>query len=759
MADRVDAVREALALMDAQVARAFPGALAEHFARVCHDLAQAAPPGAVLAYARHAPAAVPFVGADAVLAMAGAVGEVARAAGRHAAIAFAAAAPAAARVTRDAPSFAGWVGAIALLAPSGAAPVVAVLKRSESLLEDLGATGFARWIQEGLRATEAAPERRAAFFALEGDAGRGARARAAGEIGFAELDRQLGLFATMLWGEIPLLQAAPPDADGRQRRASFAGTVIRLPPAFRGVAARDAANLYRAAVAHVMAHLRFGGARFPLGGLKPLQVALVSLIEDARVEHLARRELPGLGRLWLPHHVARRDGALGAASLLARLARALIDPAYDDGNPWVEKGRRLFAEAAAAWHDPAISRQLGNLLGNDLGQMRVQFNPRTHVVEPLYRDDNLGLWDFGDDGASDADAAALPRPARLESDAHRPPSPDAREAAGETDRIQTDRIQTGRIQTGRVRAVALDAAIGIPVARYPEWDHLIRAARHEWTTLVEYAPPIGDALALQARLGRRQALMERIAALIRGARISRPVRLRRQAEGEQIDLDAALAAAIERRAGLAPDPRVYARTERHSRDLAVVLLLDASRSTNDLVPGSGRRVLDLEVEAAALFGRALQRVGDPFAISAFCSNRRGDVRYFRIKDFSQPYEARTERRLAGLDGRYSTRMGAALRHAGAELALRDAYRRLLLIITDGEPSDIDIVDRRYLVEDARRAVQDLARAGTDIFCIGLAGRGESDLARIFGPRNVLHVDRLETLPESLAKVYFRLTGT
>jgi nitric oxide reductase activation protein len=187
------------------------------------------------------------------------------------------------------------------------------------------------------------------------------------------------------------------------------------------------------------------------------------------------------------------------------------------------------------------------------------------------------------------------------------------------------------------------------------------------------------------------------------------------------------------------------------------LLLDASQSTNDHVPGLARSVRDLEVEAAALLAQAMKGLGDPFALRAFCSDGRADVRYYRLKDFGQPYDEDARRRLAGLTGRFSTRIGAALRHAGAELAARASWRRLLLIITDGEPSDIDVADRHYLVEDARHAANGLARAGIDAFCVGLGNGGDATLHRIFGQRRVLHVDRLETLPERLSSLYFRLT--
>jgi nitric oxide reductase activation protein len=240
--------------------------------------------------------------------------------------------------------------------------------------------------------------------------------------------------------------------------------------------------------------------------------------------------------------------------------------------------------------------------------------------------------------------------------------------------------------------------------------------------------------------------------------VSRPVRLRRQAEGDRLDLEAAIDAAIDRRLALTPSPKVYARLERRFRDLSVLLLLDASQSTNDPVPGAGATVLALERDAAALLSHAMDGLGDPFAIHAFCSDTREDVHYYRLKDFDAPYDRGAQRRLAGVKGRFSTRMGAALRHAGRDLVRQMSYRRLLLLISDGEPADVDIADRRYLVEDARRAVLGLQHAGIDVFCVGLSAGGEDHLARIFGRRNTFQLDRVERLPEKLPLLYFRLTG-
>ena len=106
---------------------------------------------------------------------------------------------------------------------------------------------------------------------------------------------------------------------------------------------------------------------------------------------------------------------------------------------------------------------------------------------------------------------------------------------------------------------------------------------------------------------------------------------------------------------------------------------------------------------------------------------------------------------------YSTRLGAALRHAGVDLRLQHTHRRLVLVISDGEPSDVDCADPHYLVEDARRAVQSLGAQGIDVFCVGLDSGGDAYLARIFG-RNVTQLDRIERLPERLPMLYLRLTA-
>jgi Mg-chelatase subunit ChlD len=485
-----------------------------------------------------------------------------------------------------------------------------------------------------------------------------------------------------------------------------------------------------------------------LGSLKPVQIAIASLIEDARVEALAMRDYPGLRRLWLPFHAAEPHGPHLTEVLMARLSRALIDPDYRDDDPWVNKGRWMFLDHRSQWDNPAISRTIGSLLGNDIGQMRVQFNAKTYLVEPAYRDDNLGLWDFGEPPPQESDQAETVLDAVHIKQTQSPQDPQHRS------RNLEDVEQATR--AARMRAVSEDA--GIPIAKQPEWDHVSGRELADWTTILQFECRQAPAEILDRVLDEYADVERRITKLIRSARVGRASRLRRQPEGERLDLEACIRARIEFRSGITPDPRVYETSELRFRDLSVLVLLDISESTKDQIKGTTRSVLTVERAATTLLAHALDGLGDPFALHAFCSNGKDEVRYYRIKDFGQPYGNEARSRLAGLRGGLSTRIGAALRQAATEIVQQATHRKLILVVTDGEPSDVDVADRTYLVEDARKAIHGIAHEGINVFCVGLGGGGEKYLPRIFGRRNFMQIDDVESLPERLPMLYFRLTA-
>jgi nitric oxide reductase NorD protein len=678
--------------------------------------------------------------------LAHAAADICRGAGAQAALAYLHAVPVAYRRLPEAGDIAPWSRGLVRMAREAPESVVAVASRTDMILQACDSSDFESFIATGLKYTRGDRARRRAFFTLEDRLAAQVLEQAAGALTFSRNERILKAYATALWGRPPALRSAVAPPGGQlARRVNIAGGVVRLPPVFRGVPKSALPQLFRACVAHATAHVALTRTRFPIGSLKPLQMALIGLVEDARVETLAMRSFPGLRRVWAPFHVAVPSGAITAPTLMARLARALFDPDYADPDGFVNKGRALFAAERHRLDDVSLSRQIGGLLGNDLGQMRVQFNARTYVVEPAYRDDGLGLWDFGEHAQAPDDVVELMiDAARIER----------RDQADNPDR-RRDEAEATQDAIGRARPRAPDER-GPVLATYPEWDCDAATERPDWTTVRAAPVWLGDSGAIDAALDDIAGVRARIRRLVRGAKVGRHERLKRRIDGPELDLDAALDAAIALRANDLPDERVFRAMMRRKRDLAVTILVDVSESTSDRVAASGASVLDLERLAVATLAEALAALNDPFAVRAFASAGREDVRMFCLKDFAEPYGANVKARLAHLEPQLSTRLGTALRHAGAEIAAVRCHRKLILVLTDGEPSDIDVVDPRDLVEDARRAVLKLRSRGVDVFGVTLDPSGAGSGAAVFGRSQHMPVRRLEDLPARLAELYFRL---
>ncbi|MGX1789532.1 VWA domain-containing protein [Bosea sp. NPDC055332] len=648
----------------------------------------------------------------------------------------------AAEAARDSSELVSWLELIDDIARRAPKVLSAFLQNGSQVLDRLGFAGLAAFARMGLDLGRD-DARRLAFFSLQSPEARQLLERRHPSASLPGLLPGLKPYLRALWAISPPIAEAPGDApEAMRRRAGFGGGGIRLPPSYAGFPASDQKQLHRATLAHIGAHHCFTRKKFLATGLKPLQLALVSLIEDARVERQAVREMPGLFALWRGFHVARPEGAPVAITLMARLARALLDPSYEDPHGWVSKGRALFEDAAAVdIGSQQLSRHVGGLLGNDIGQMRLQFDAKSYVVQPAYRDDGMGLWDFGDDNPE------VPYEMQASAEGARLEQRDSDDGRPEPDTIPDD-------SSGR--AIMVEANEDVAVARYPEFDYVTGRERPDWCTVREPAVPMLSPAALHRAIEQRADLANRLTAIIRSSKVSRQQRVRRQAEGEFLDMDAAIEAAVAQRSGQIPEDRLYGRYERRHRDLAILVLIDTSASTGERISGRSETVLETERLSVAMLARAMVELGDPFALAAFSSNTRDNIGYQRIKDFAGRYDAAAEGRLAGLQSHHSTRLGAVIRHAGKDLKRQLSYRRLLLIITDGEPHDIDVDDRRHLVEDARAAVHELRNDGIDVFSIVLDSEAESYATRIFRRQNCVQLKSIDTLPEKLPGLLLRL---
>ncbi len=703
----------------------------------------------VIAYLRHTPAVAREIGEHGALRAVDTALAIYSQTDARTVELFFAATVVAARHLKDPKLFARFLEFLEELAASAPVAVNLILRRLDSLLKQLNFDGLRRWALLGVQAHMRDPDAQARFFRLDSKEGMALLRAESDKVVFAAVENRMSLYTRALWRRTMKLR--PVVSTERARRAIIDDNIIRLPPSYPGFAGQPGIDLYRAAVAHAAAHLVFTTVRFPVGTLKPLQVALVSLIEDARVEQLVIGRYPGLKELWKKFHVARPGGTVTAVSLMARLARALLDEDYEDNAPWIVRAKELFYDQRDYWEDQSISRMIGGLIGNELGQMRVQFNARTFVVEPVYRDDNTGLWDFEDPGQpAPEDEEMMVQSVRLTEgeDLSREPEDEERSRAAKDEQVKP---------VAPAEEVELKEEPLSPPKLYDEWDYLIGRERPAWCTLVERAANEGDADEIDEILERHHNLVNRIKYLVKAVQVERPVRLKKRLEGERLDLDACIDATIDMRTGIPPDPRVHQTIGRQQRDLSVLVLLDLSKSTNDVIQNAGTTVLNLAREATVLLADAMARIGDQFAIHGFSSNSRHDVGYYRFKDFDRPYGALQKARLAGMTAHLSTRMGTALRHAGHFLHERKCHKKLIVLITDGEPSDIDVHDRKYLVIDAKKAVEENNRHGIFTFCMSLDPKADSYVKRIFGMRNYFVVDHIQRLPEKLPLLYIRVT--
>lgn len=646
-----------------------------------------------------------------------------------------------------------WLSVIEELINSAPGSVSVVLEKTNKILSTLSPQQFRSWTLTGLRSTGNDNLRQIQYFSFTDPESEKWFRHEAGDVVFTDIDRRLKLYLISLWKLSPPIRDLPVSTSPLSlRRISISNGVVRIPEVFPGFHRDQTEHIFRAGLAHAGAHLVYSTQIFPVAKLKPIQIALISLLEDARVEYLAMQAFPGLKKLWLPLHIAKASGPKLVPHMLARLSRALIDDEFNDSDGWVQKGRDMFFDLTNDMTNPMMSRKIGVLLGNDLGQMRAQFNSKTYVVEPPYRDDNMALWDFEDQQTDEEDNDGVIIEA-MRMNQHQQDDETIPDQECNEDENYDDSEQQYNARQSNDNDVS-ESEVSV---RYPEYDYLSGSERPNWTCVVEYFPDFGDANLIDKILETHNELVSRITSLIQSAKVSLPERLHRQSVGESLDLDACIDAVVSRRMGQSPDPRIYSTTERKHRDLSVQVLLDISNSTNDIVAEANTSVLQIEIQATSLLAYAMSELNDPFSIAAFCSNGKEDVHYYRIKNFKQPYDSTSRSYLAGLKGKLSTRMGVAMRHAYKELAAQQTHRRLLLIITDGEPSDIDVDDNRYLIEDARKVARSASQLGIDTFCVGLEAAGENHLSRIFGKKNVAIINKIDRLPQRLMMLYLRLT--
>jgi nitric oxide reductase NorD protein len=305
----------------------------------------------------------------------------------------------------------------------------------------------------------------------------------------------------------------------------------------------------------------------------------------------------------------------------------------------------------------------------------------------------------------------------------------------------------------RAAAPQQSAAPSAAVA-YPEWDCRVGQYRYPGAVVREPEAIAGDLAWATAALSRHARLVRRVRVRFERLR-PRQLRLGRQADGEELDVDACVIAAADRRAGGILDGRLYVARRPARRELTVGLLVDVSLSTDGWVSAQ-RRIVDVEKEALLVVCEALDALGDPYGIFAFSGEGADHVSVLTLKAFAERNGEMVQRRIAALECDRYTRIGGAVRHVTAALGRQPTRQRLLLILSDGKPNDVDVYEGRYGVEDARQAVAEARRQGVHVFCLTIDREAPRYAVRVFGANGFAVLHRAEQLPSVLIEAIRQL---
>jgi nitric oxide reductase NorD protein len=590
------------------------------------------------------------------------------------------------------------------------------------LVSQVSIAGLKNWVDYGIRNYKDNPDRQSDFFSLQSADSKAMLQRERHGTLLADHERKLDLYLRGLWQDSDYLVPYSTGFDELRKPMPYYDKLgIRLPDVYGDARGVSGIDRYRALLAHIAAHRRWTTPIFA-DNYSPFQRMAVEIFEDSRVEHLAMREYPGLRRIFQALHPKPAENACDPEQVsairhrLAMLSRAILDAGHGYQNPHIIEFAERFHDIMA--RGESSTQEIADLAAYFVAKTRRQSDqlPKVHFLdtEVDYRDDNRHMWRYYENSDDEE-----------QFEEHR----------------QTD-------EEGEIR--------GLPPRHYHEWDYNTQSYRPDWVSVYEALHPQGNAAEIDRLLEKHSALAKRLKRLLDLLKPQQKVRIRFQEEGSELDLDVALRSLIDYKSGSAPDPRINMSHRNDGRDIAVMLLLDLSESLNEKVAGTEQTLLELSQEAVSLLAWAVEQLGDSFAIAGFHSNTRHEVRYLHIKGYGEHWDDTVKGRLAAMQAGYSTRMGAAMRHAGHFLEHRQADKKLMLILTDGEPADIDAKDAKLLIQDAHKAVQELDRQGIYTYCINLDPKADEYVSDIFG-RNYTVLDNVARLPERLPQLFMALT--
>ena len=676
-------------------------------------------------------------------------------------------APTAANRLGDAQLFLNYLQFINTLiaqAPRGVRPM---LDKLEVLFQHLTLGGLRRWALWGAHAHRTHYEEQIKYFSLDSKESLAMLQKERKGTLLVDVQRRINMYLRALWARDFFMRPTSGDFETREGyRPYIEDYLLHLPDAFDDFAPEghepvSGLELFRATAAHCAAHVVETKQPISAESLNPMQMAVISAIEDARVETLSIRRFPGLKQLWCRLHVATPDMKTSVGDYLDRMARALLDDRYQDNDAWILEARALFALAHDKLDNNQTSWEIGVQLAHSLSQKRIAFNPRTDILSAPYRDDNRYFWEFEEfdfDKASNAGYESIKQVRKYVSAIEMANEIDVENAGDDAEEIWV--LDTELFPYEDMGKSFNELEGKEPMSDpfyYSEWDYQIQLERPAWATVLEKRAKSGDLQLIDAITAQYKREIHRMKFLLDAMQPQGVQRIRRLEDGDEIDINAAIASLTDIRMGNQPDPRIMMRSVRKTRDFSILVLLDSVRvhqrdGVRTGLHGAGADASGLRA-AGGCHPQGRRPVRHPWLLLGRAPRRRVlSLQGLRpaLRRGAQGTPGGHERATVHAHGKRHPACRAPSR-------LQKSAKKLLLVITDGEPADVDVRDPQYLRYDAKKAVEGAAKLGVVTYCMSLDPRADQYVSRIFGARNYMIVDHVERLPERLPLLYAGLT--
>lgn len=284
---------------------------------------------------------------------------------------------------------------------------------------------------------------------------------------------------------------------------------------------------------------------------------------------------------------------------------------------------------------------------------------------------------------------------------------------------------------------------------YDEWDYRRQGYRKDWCTLIIEELPLIKTHFLEKTLEKHCGLRKQLQKQFEAMQTSQQI-VKRQRDGDELDLEAIIDAIGSKAAGKPVSDRLFSRLQRNTRNISTLFLIDMSNSTSGWINTFIK-------EALVLLCEAMEKLGDHYGIYGFSGMRRSRCKLYPIKNIHEGYNDETKQRLASITPKDYTRMAPAIRHLTTLLQHNDASTRLLIVLSDGKPEDYDAYNGEYAIEDTKKALLETKGMGIVPFCITIDKEAHSYLAHMFGQKNYTFINKIERLPTRIPQIYRSLT--